>query len=117
MSSPVPDPPMISPEAAARALCEVFLANADRGDNAANDHLITEMVGRTRAQQESRDGDRGQQPPILLAEPTPTGGDGRGQPPHLDVAAIEQESPPRHPSRSCQEPGSAYCWRPATPIL
>ena len=77
MSSPVPGPSMISAEAAARALCEVFLANADRGDNAANDHLIAEMVGRIRARQESRDGDRGQQLPILLAEPTPTGDDGR----------------------------------------
>ena len=60
VSSPVPGPPVISAEAAARALCELFLANADRGDNAANDHLIAEMVGRIRTQQESRDGDRGQ---------------------------------------------------------
>ncbi len=34
------------------ALCELFLANADRGDNAANDHLIAEMVARIRTQQE-----------------------------------------------------------------
>ena len=68
---------MISAEAAAKTLCELFLTNADRGDNAANDHLIAEMVGRIRAQQESRDGDRGQQPPIPLAGPTPTSGDGR----------------------------------------
>lgn len=39
---------MISAEAAARALCELFLANADRGDNAANDHLIAEMVDHIR---------------------------------------------------------------------
>jgi hypothetical protein len=52
VNSPVPGPPMISPEAAAKALCELFLANADRGDNAANDHLITEIVGRIRSQQE-----------------------------------------------------------------
>jgi hypothetical protein len=77
VSSPVPDRPMISAEAAAKTLCELFLTNADRGDNAANDHLIAEMVGRIRAQQESRDGDRGQQPPIPLAGPTPTSGDGR----------------------------------------
>jgi hypothetical protein len=69
VSSPVPGPPMISVEAAARALCELFLANADRGDNAANDHLIAEMVGRIRTQQESRDGDRGQQPPIPRPAP------------------------------------------------
>jgi hypothetical protein len=41
-------PPMISTEAAARALGELFLANADRGDNAANDHLIAEIVSRIR---------------------------------------------------------------------
>jgi hypothetical protein len=78
VSSPVPGPPMIRPEAAARALCELFLANADRGDNAANDHLIAEMVGRIRTQQQSRDRDRGQQPPILPAGPTLTGGDDPG---------------------------------------
>jgi hypothetical protein len=64
---------MISAEAAAKALC---LTNADRGDNAANDHLIAEMVGRIRAQQESRDSDRGQQPPTPLAGPPLTSGDG-----------------------------------------
>jgi hypothetical protein len=52
VNSPVPGSPMISAEAAARALCELFLANADRGDNAANDHLIAEMVERIRTQQE-----------------------------------------------------------------
>jgi hypothetical protein len=52
VSSPVPGPPMISADAAAKALCELFLANADRGDNAANDHLIAEIVGRIRTQQE-----------------------------------------------------------------
>lgn len=55
MSSPVPGPPIISAEAAARALCELFLANADRGNNAANDYLIAEMVGRIRTQQEQLD--------------------------------------------------------------
>jgi hypothetical protein len=52
VSSPVPGPPRISTEAAARTLCEVFLTNADHGDNIANDHLITEIVGRSRTQQE-----------------------------------------------------------------
>lgn len=60
LSPPVPGPPTISAEAAATALCEFFLANADSGDNAANDHLIAEMVDRIRTHQESRDGDRGQ---------------------------------------------------------
>ncbi|MGH3800526.1 MAG: hypothetical protein ACRDTD_10410 [Pseudonocardiaceae bacterium] len=67
MSSPVPGPPRISAEAAAKALCELFLANADRGDNAANDHLVAEMVGRIRTQQQSHAGDSGQQPPISPA--------------------------------------------------
>lgn len=78
MSSPVPGPPTISAEAAARALCELFLTNADRGDNAANDHLIAEMVRRIRTQQKTHDGDRGQQPPIPPPGPTPTGGDDHG---------------------------------------
>jgi hypothetical protein len=52
MSLPVPGPPMISTEAAARTLCELFLTNADREDNTANDHLITEIVSRIRTQQE-----------------------------------------------------------------
>ncbi|MGH3897919.1 MAG: hypothetical protein ACRDTA_06605 [Pseudonocardiaceae bacterium] len=56
----MPGPPVISTEAAARALCELFLTNADRGDHAANDHLVAEMVGRIRARQDSHDGDRGQ---------------------------------------------------------
>lgn len=57
-------PPVIgSPEAAGQALGDLFLANADRGDDAANDQLVTELVRRIRAQQDSRDGGRGQQPP------------------------------------------------------
>ncbi len=49
-------PVIDSPEAAGQALGELFLANADRGDDAANDHLVTELVRRIRAQQHSRDG-------------------------------------------------------------
>ena len=56
VSSPVPDPPLISADAAARALQEHFLANADRGDNAANDELVAEMLRRIRALQASREG-------------------------------------------------------------
>jgi hypothetical protein len=56
MSSPVPSPSAISQAAAADALCAYFLANADRGDNAANDDLVAELVGRIRAQQQSLDG-------------------------------------------------------------
>jgi hypothetical protein len=56
VSSPVPDPPLISAEAAARALQEYFLANADRGDDAANDELVAEMLRRIRARQASPEG-------------------------------------------------------------
>ncbi len=59
---------MISAEAAARALCELFLANADRGDNAANDHLIAEIVGRIRTQQEQLE-----VTPTMPAQPPRTG--------------------------------------------
>ncbi|MGH3697537.1 MAG: hypothetical protein ACRDRX_26755 [Pseudonocardiaceae bacterium] len=52
LSSPAPGQPMISTAVAATALYELFLANADRGDNAANDDLIAEMVGRIRSQQD-----------------------------------------------------------------
>ncbi|MGH3824097.1 MAG: hypothetical protein ACRDRA_14895 [Pseudonocardiaceae bacterium] len=45
-----------SPAAAAQALCDYFLANADCGDHAANDELVAEMVRRIRAYHASRDG-------------------------------------------------------------
>ncbi len=51
VNSPVPDPPVISADAAARVLQEYFLANADRGDDAANDELVAEMLRRIRARQ------------------------------------------------------------------
>ncbi|MGH8571593.1 MAG: hypothetical protein ACREX8_03325 [Gammaproteobacteria bacterium] len=35
---------------AGQALCEYFLANAERGDNAANDQLVAELARRIRAQ-------------------------------------------------------------------
>jgi hypothetical protein len=55
VNSPVPDPPLTSADAAAWALQEYFLANADRGDNAANDELVAEILRRTRARQASRE--------------------------------------------------------------
>lgn len=61
MSSRVPGPPLISADAAARALRDLFLANADRGDNAANDELVAELVRRIRAQRGSSAGDDSQQ--------------------------------------------------------
>ncbi|MGH3874263.1 MAG: hypothetical protein ACRDSR_22640 [Pseudonocardiaceae bacterium] len=45
-----------SPAAAAQALCDYFLANADRGDHAANDELVAELVRRIRTEQASSDG-------------------------------------------------------------
>jgi len=56
-------PVIDSPEAAGRALGELFLANANRGNDAANDDLVAEVVRRIRAQQDSRDGGRGQRSP------------------------------------------------------
>ncbi|HKR48024.1 MAG TPA: hypothetical protein VJT72_00325 [Pseudonocardiaceae bacterium] len=49
------DPPLISASVAAQALQEYFLANADRGDNAANDELVTELLRRIRALRASHD--------------------------------------------------------------
>ena len=53
---PVPGPPLINGDAAARALQEYFLANADRGDDDANDELVAEMLRRMRALRVSREG-------------------------------------------------------------
>ncbi|MGH3899291.1 MAG: hypothetical protein ACRDTA_13830 [Pseudonocardiaceae bacterium] len=59
MSAPGSGPSLIdSPAAAAEALRDYFLANAEAGDNAANDELVAELVRRIRAQQASSDGDR-----------------------------------------------------------
>jgi hypothetical protein len=59
MSYSVSGPPLIdSPDAAARMLCDYFLANADRGNNAANDELVAELIHRIRTQQASSDGSR-----------------------------------------------------------
>lgn len=64
-------PVIDSPETAGQALGELFLANADRGDDAANDHLVAELVRRIRAQQNSRDRGSGQQRPPGLRVPAP----------------------------------------------
>ncbi|MGH3936765.1 MAG: hypothetical protein ACRDS1_17585 [Pseudonocardiaceae bacterium] len=48
---PDPSPVITSPAAAAQTLCDHFLANADRGDHAANDELIAELLHRIRARQ------------------------------------------------------------------
>ncbi|MGH3976312.1 MAG: hypothetical protein ACRDS9_23765 [Pseudonocardiaceae bacterium] len=50
--SPVITRPVISSSAAAaQVLCDHFLTNADRGDHAANDELIAELLRRIRARQ------------------------------------------------------------------
>lgn len=51
MSSPSPDSPVISADAAARMLCDYFLTNAERGDNAANDKFVAELALRMRTGQ------------------------------------------------------------------
>lgn len=51
----MPNPMMPSQAAAAQALYDYFLANADRGDHAANDELVTELLRRIRARQAARD--------------------------------------------------------------
>ncbi len=56
VSSPVPGPPLVSADAAARALQELFLANADRGDHAANDELVAELLRRIRALRATHEG-------------------------------------------------------------
>ncbi|MGH3814030.1 MAG: hypothetical protein ACRDUV_16525 [Pseudonocardiaceae bacterium] len=56
VSSPAPDSPLISGDAAARALQDYFLANADRGDNAANDELVAELARRIRTLRTPREG-------------------------------------------------------------
>ena len=56
VSSPVPGPLLISADAAAQALEECFLANADQGDHAANDDLVAELLRRMRALRASREG-------------------------------------------------------------
>ncbi len=59
VSAPGSDPPLIdSPAAAAEALRDYFLANAEAGDNAANDELVAEMVRRIRTRHASADGGR-----------------------------------------------------------
>ncbi|MGH3975298.1 MAG: hypothetical protein ACRDS9_18515 [Pseudonocardiaceae bacterium] len=56
MSAPRSGRPLIdSPAAAAEALRDYFLANADRDDNAANDELVAELVRRIRIHQTSRE--------------------------------------------------------------
>ncbi len=52
----MPGPPLVSADAAARALQELFLANADRGDHAANDELVAELLRRIRALRATHEG-------------------------------------------------------------
>ena len=56
MNPAVPGSPLINADAAAKALQDYFLTNADRGDNAANDELVDALVRRIRALQAPYDG-------------------------------------------------------------
>ncbi|MGB9279923.1 MAG: hypothetical protein WCB57_07530 [Pseudonocardiaceae bacterium] len=56
MNPSVPGFPLISANAASKALQKYFLANADRGDNAANDELVDALLRRIRAQRVSSAG-------------------------------------------------------------
>lgn len=83
MNAPGSDPRLIdSPATAAEALRGYFLANADRGDNVANDELVAELVRLIRARQASGDGvadahdtatQRGNDPAVYN-RPMPRGG-------------------------------------------
>lgn len=55
---PDPTPVIPNPAAAAQALCDHFLANADRGDHAANDELVAELVRRIRSRQTAPEASR-----------------------------------------------------------
>jgi hypothetical protein len=52
----VPDPQFPTTIPAARTLQDSFLANADRGDDDANDELVAEVLRRIRAQRASHEG-------------------------------------------------------------
>jgi hypothetical protein len=58
VNTPVPMAPLISADTAAKALHDYFLANADRGDNAANDGLVDALVRRIRAERISSEDSR-----------------------------------------------------------
>jgi hypothetical protein len=66
----MPDDPALTSANAARALRDMFLANADHGANTANDELVAELVRRIRALQGSSDCGRGPQAtePVIRLE-------------------------------------------------
>jgi hypothetical protein len=106
------DLPVIdSPEAAGRALGELFLGNADRGDDAANDDLVAELVRRIRAQQDSRGGGRGQQPPSRLAATAQASAPQFGNSPDSGWPPVEQprtaSAPGGQPDPSPRAEGSS----------
>jgi hypothetical protein len=56
VTGPASEPDAVmSRQAAARALCALFLANAEHGHNAANDELIAELTRRIRAHHQHHD--------------------------------------------------------------
>jgi hypothetical protein len=104
-----------SPEAAGRALGELFLAlgelflgNADRGDDAANDDLVAELVRRIRAQQDFRDGGR----PVVSATPLTPAGRRLSSPAPLPLLAAS-----RTPAPGPKDPVAGRCGGHATPTM
>jgi len=54
---PAAHPAILSPELVTSLARQEFLANADRGDDAANDELVAEMLRRMRASRASHESD------------------------------------------------------------
>ncbi len=73
VSVPIPELPVMSAQDAGKVLCELFLTNAERGNNAVNDELVAELVHRIRTAQHSRDHHNSPPPPSHPTAPTPTG--------------------------------------------
>lgn len=71
---PIPESPVMSAQDAARALCELFLTNAERGNRAGHDELVAELAHRVRAQQQSSDHHSSPPPPGRPTDSTPMGG-------------------------------------------
>jgi hypothetical protein len=90
------------------ALGELFLGNADRGDDAANDDLVAELVRRIRAQQDFRDGGR----PVVSATPLTPAGRRLSSPAPLPLLAAS-----RTPAPGPKDPVAGRCGGHATPTM
>lgn len=90
-----PESPVISAQDAARAVCALFLANAERDDNAGNDELVAEVVHRIRAQQ-SRDHHNSQ-------SPAPEGETAWVEPVYRPISAEPTAATAHHRVRRCPQ--------------